>query len=45
MQETNTDLFQVYVREHRNRKESPELVERPVAVCAGVQCAASRSQT
>jgi hypothetical protein len=34
MEDSNPDLFQVYVREHRHRKDSPELVERPLAVCA-----------
>jgi hypothetical protein len=34
MEDTNADLFQVYVREHRHRKEPPEVVERPLAVCA-----------
>jgi hypothetical protein len=34
MEDSTADLFQVYVREHRYRKDSPEKVERPLAVCA-----------
>ncbi len=33
MQESNPDRFQVYVREYRQRKGSPEVEERPLAVC------------
>jgi hypothetical protein len=34
MDETDADLFLVLVREHRHCAEPPEVVERPLAVCA-----------
>jgi hypothetical protein len=32
--ESNPDLFQVYVREHRKDGEAPEEVEQPLEGCA-----------
>jgi hypothetical protein len=34
MDNTNPDLFQVYVREHRHGKDPPEVVEQLLDVCA-----------